>query len=632
MIELKEHNIEPYKRLEKAFDENNMVGYESATGTGKSYVAAKYVETHCSVDETLIIVPSNAIRDGWKKILPGVNTISYQALLKRKPDMGKYKMVICDEMHHLGGEKWGEKFRDIMNGYKGKVLGMSATPVRFLDNNRDVVDEFFDGNSVIGIRLPDAISKGVLPSFDYITVLYDLADAKPDAGGNNELTEKLYGQLDVMENEYSFQNIIQKHMKPGDHKVAVFVSGIDMVEEYQKVIEAVYPDALHLTVHSRMKKTEIRRAFKLFEKTRKTCFIYALDMLNEGAHIEGVDTIIMFRKTESPIVFLQQLGRALTTNTDCERITVFDFVANHKNIHVTGDGAEGVIDWICDGVEDPTRQVIKTDYAKAEMLLINKISDILGYRWTKEEDDLIIELYDGGEGIDRLCELLSHKTKGSIRKRAVILGVAGLESKRMQAYKADIRRLYLEPDGMERILELHPESNRRAITAAANRMGLKRQSRGTKWTDEEMNILVSNKDRPVNELMELLPGRTRASIINVKVKNQFTNSKTHIWSEREDQILIDNSHLTVKRIREDFFPNLSETQIYKRFQTLNISKSRIWEEDKINHFIELFTKGGYEAVHEDPMFSSLAKYTIQERATDLGLTKGRRRSDERVRC
>ena len=54
-------------------------------------------------------------------------------------------------------------------------------------------------------------------------------------------------------------------------------------------------------------------------------------MLNEGMHIEGIDGVIMLRPTSSPILYMQQLGRALTTG-DKKNPLVFDIVNNIKCI------------------------------------------------------------------------------------------------------------------------------------------------------------------------------------------------------------------------------------------------------------------------------------------------------------
>ena len=51
-------------------------------------------------------------------------------------------------------------------------------------------------------------------------------------------------------------------------------------------------------------------------------------MLNEGRHIEGLDGEIMLRPTESPIVYKQQIGRALTAAKDADETVIVDGVNN----------------------------------------------------------------------------------------------------------------------------------------------------------------------------------------------------------------------------------------------------------------------------------------------------------------
>ncbi len=57
--------------------------------------------------------------------------------------------------------------------------------------------------------------------------------------------------------------------------------------------------------------------------------VCSIDMFNEGVDLPGVDCVLMLRPTESPVVFLQQLGRGLRTAAGKERLTVIDFIGNH---------------------------------------------------------------------------------------------------------------------------------------------------------------------------------------------------------------------------------------------------------------------------------------------------------------
>lgn len=59
--------------------------------------------------------------------------------------------------------------------------------------------------------------------------------------------------------------------------------------------------------------------------------IFTVDLFNEGLDVPDIDTVLMLRPTESPIVFLQQLGRGLRTREGKEALTVIDFIGNHRS-------------------------------------------------------------------------------------------------------------------------------------------------------------------------------------------------------------------------------------------------------------------------------------------------------------
>ena len=58
--------------------------------------------------------------------------------------------------------------------------------------------------------------------------------------------------------------------------------------------------------------------------------IFSVDMFNEGVDITSVDMVMFLRPTESPIVFLQQLGRGLRKCKGKEFLTVLDFIGNYE--------------------------------------------------------------------------------------------------------------------------------------------------------------------------------------------------------------------------------------------------------------------------------------------------------------
>lgn len=58
--------------------------------------------------------------------------------------------------------------------------------------------------------------------------------------------------------------------------------------------------------------------------------IFSVDMFNEGVDIPSVDMVLFLRPTESPIIFLQQLGRGLRRSKGKEYLTVLDFIGNYE--------------------------------------------------------------------------------------------------------------------------------------------------------------------------------------------------------------------------------------------------------------------------------------------------------------
>ena len=53
-----------------------------------------------------------------------------------------------------------------------KLLGLTATNVRYLDNNRDMAEELFDGRVASDMTLGEAIVRGILPAPNYVTTVY----------------------------------------------------------------------------------------------------------------------------------------------------------------------------------------------------------------------------------------------------------------------------------------------------------------------------------------------------------------------------------------------------------------------------------------------------------------------------
>ena len=52
--------------------------------------------------------------------------------------------------------------------------------------------------------------------------------------------------------------------------------------------------------------------------------LFAIDMLNEGVHVDDVSGVILFRPTVSPIIYKQQIGRALSASKSAKAPVIFE--------------------------------------------------------------------------------------------------------------------------------------------------------------------------------------------------------------------------------------------------------------------------------------------------------------------
>ena len=69
-------------------------------------------------------------------------------------------------------------------------------------------------------------------------------------------------------------------------------------------------------------------------KDEKLKVIFSVDMFNEGLDIKSIDMVMFLRPTESPTIFLQQLGRGLRHDKDKKYLNVLDFICNYKKANL----------------------------------------------------------------------------------------------------------------------------------------------------------------------------------------------------------------------------------------------------------------------------------------------------------
>ena len=181
------HNEKAYRAAVRMMDQCGKAAIVHPTGTGKSYIAFKLIEDN---PEKIVIwfSPSEYIfktqleslqKNDPDFPLENVHFYTYTKLMcctqaqleKIAAQMPAY--IILDEFHRAGAECWGESAVALLKlCLDAKLLGLTATNIRHLDNNRDMAEELFDGHIASEMTLGEAIVRGILPAPKYVTTVY----------------------------------------------------------------------------------------------------------------------------------------------------------------------------------------------------------------------------------------------------------------------------------------------------------------------------------------------------------------------------------------------------------------------------------------------------------------------------
>ena len=236
------------------------------------------------------------------------------------PDYFDY--LVIDEFHHAVNNQ----YQRIVNYFKPQfLLGLTATPERMDGKN---IYEICDYNVPYEISLKEAINKGVLVPFHYYGI-YDETDYS-----SLHLVKGRYDEKELNEtyigNVKRYDLIYKYYMKYRSKRALGFCCSRQHAEEMAKEfckrgIEAV---AVYSNADGEFSEDRDRAIEKL--KNQEIKVIFSVDMFNEGVDIAALDMVMFLRPTESPIVFLQQLGRGLRTSKGKEYLNVLDFIGNYE--------------------------------------------------------------------------------------------------------------------------------------------------------------------------------------------------------------------------------------------------------------------------------------------------------------
>lgn len=360
MESLHEHNQRTYENICRMYDEGiQRVAVVQPTGSGKSLLMAKLIEDNPD-SRFFVLSTRHEINEQFKEklddeMLKRVDFNIYCNMPNMKQEIMESLQpdyILLDEMHRALAKEWSKGINVLLEMYpNAKVLGLSATPIRYLDKCRNVVNELFGGNLACDMSLSQAILDGILPMARYVCGVYsyekdaESVNKKIEKSCNNDEEKKeLLRQVKILKENldkgHGVSDIFRKYIITGSEKFVVFLKNTTHLKVMKPVIEKWFTDAGFTIriyeVHS--KNADKNKEFQAFAKDKEIGVIKAclsVDMLTEGIHGD-IDGVIMLRDTISPNYYFQMIGRAFA----CGKKTIpliFDLVANSQFISDAAD-------------------------------------------------------------------------------------------------------------------------------------------------------------------------------------------------------------------------------------------------------------------------------------------------------
>lgn len=358
MIKLYSHNQKTYDLAVTMLDDTKKAAIVHPTGTGKSFIAFKLCEdypdkTICWLSPSEYIFstqlenlyqatngfkPNNIVFFTYAKLM-GMSKEEIQAI---HPDY-----IVLDEYHRAGATYWQKGVEQLLSTYADvPVLGLSATNIRYLDSQRDMAQELFDGNIASQMSLGEAIVRGILNPPKYVLSMYYYQNTlekyerrvkKTKSKVARDNAEKCLDELRrTLEKAEGLDVIFKKHMTDPHGKYIVFCSNKEHMDQMMKHTEwfsKVDKEPHMYSVYSSDPGAD--KAFKDFKEDNDNNhlrLLYCIDALNEGIHVDDISGVILLRPTVSPIVYKQQIGRALSASKKTNAV-IFDIVLNIENIY-----------------------------------------------------------------------------------------------------------------------------------------------------------------------------------------------------------------------------------------------------------------------------------------------------------
>jgi len=254
-------------------------------------------------------------------VLASIQTLSRAAHLHRFA-RDAFDYVVIDEFHHAHART----YRRVIEHFEPRfLLGLTATPER--SDGGDLLALCAE-NLVYRCDLAEAIRRDLLVPFRYFGVPDEVDYAnipwRSSRFDEEELTRAVATRARA-------DNVLDQHRRRGGRRTLAFCVSqrhADFMREHFRAA-GLSAASVHAGPGSDGRALAVERL-----AGGELDVLFAVDMFNEGLDVPDVDTVMMLRPTGSRVLWLQQLGRGLRKAKGKERLTVIDYIGNHRTFLV----------------------------------------------------------------------------------------------------------------------------------------------------------------------------------------------------------------------------------------------------------------------------------------------------------
>ena len=339
---------------ERAHDRNrNLV--VAATGTGKTVVAAFDYRSTCRIEggrprllfvahrEEILrqalrtyrevlrdpefgdLLTGNHQPERWDHLFATIDSLTSRDLVATLGS-AHWHTVVVDECHRLAADRFDAFVKAVRPAV---LLGLTATPER---SDGQPIAQYFDarpdGSPAVELRLWHALDLQLLAPFEYYACddATDFSAVPWDRLGEREAVDKL-----VTGNDVRARLVVNEWRRLASDarrsRAIVFCVSVTHAEFMTDWLNRVGLPAA--CVVGTTGNDERRRAPQRL-LSGELCALVTVDLYNEGIDLPMVDTLLLLRPTQSPVLFQQQIGRGLRLAPGKESCLVLDFVGQHR--------------------------------------------------------------------------------------------------------------------------------------------------------------------------------------------------------------------------------------------------------------------------------------------------------------